>query len=114
MELQSKHYEGWNLRQEYSKCSKENCTICKNSDGHGPYWYAYKRIDTKLVRKYLGKTIPDNINEKLNISADIKKKANKQSIVLPEGKYELIKVVAEVKENGKKKTVVLFDDSMQK
>lgn len=41
------------LVKERVKCGAD-CT-CNNGNGHGPYLYSYKRVDGKLVSKYVGK-----------------------------------------------------------
>lgn len=42
---------------EKVRCGKEACK-CAGEQGelHGPYWYAYWRVDGKLKSKYIGKT----------------------------------------------------------
>jgi hypothetical protein len=67
MELENKYYRGWNIKQEYTKCKKPNCTVCSEGIGHGLYWYAYKRISGKLKRKYLGKDIPGDLDKILGL-----------------------------------------------
>ncbi len=43
-------------RQEYIRCNKERCKRCADGgQGHGPYWYAYRREDGKLRKRYIGK-----------------------------------------------------------
>ncbi len=46
-------------RQELTRCNNERCKKCRESLGHGPYWYAYWREGPKVRKKYLGKTRPD-------------------------------------------------------
>ncbi len=43
-------------RQEWTRCNNERCKKCKDSKGHGPYWYAYWREDEKVKKKYVGKS----------------------------------------------------------
>ncbi len=41
------------------RCGRPACRICRESAGHGPYWYAYWRgSDRKLHGTYIGKTLP--------------------------------------------------------
>ncbi len=43
-------------RQEYIRCNRERCKRCADGgQGHGPYWYAYRREDGKLRKRYIGK-----------------------------------------------------------
>ena len=55
-----KRYEGVaenaNIREEFIKCGKENCTDCP----HGPYYYAYWKDSAmnKLKKKYIGQFDP--------------------------------------------------------
>jgi hypothetical protein len=46
--------------QEYIKCGKSNCHTCSDSQGHGPYWYAYHYSPTlkRRIKKYIGKELP--------------------------------------------------------
>lgn len=43
---------------QYRKCGKASCSTCRNSQGHGPYWYAYWREGSRLRSGYVGKTHP--------------------------------------------------------
>jgi hypothetical protein len=41
-------------------CGKANCTRCP----HGPYWYMAIKLRTgKVVNKYVGKSLPEGIEE---------------------------------------------------
>jgi hypothetical protein len=44
-------------RQESVRCGKNGCTRCP----HGPYWYAYWREDGRLRSRYIGKTLPQDV-----------------------------------------------------
>lgn len=44
---------------QYRKCGKDSCRTCRSRQGHGPYWYAYWREDTRLCSGYIGKVHPD-------------------------------------------------------
>ena len=50
--------EGWTYYQEPRKCGKENCSTCAEGAGH-VYWW--KR--TKQTRTYIGKDLPDAIEQ---------------------------------------------------
>ena len=43
---------------QYRKCGKTSCSTCRNSQGHGPYWYAYWREGSRLRSGYVGKVHP--------------------------------------------------------
>ncbi|HLZ55866.1 MAG TPA: hypothetical protein VKR06_02870 [Ktedonosporobacter sp.] len=43
---------------QYRKCGKASCSTCRNTQGHGPYWYAYWRTGAKLISGYVGKSNP--------------------------------------------------------
>ena len=43
---------------QYRKCGKSSCSTCRNSQGHGPYWYAYWREGSRLRSGYIGKVLP--------------------------------------------------------
>jgi hypothetical protein len=50
----------WTYRQEYIRCGKPACKRCApGADGHGPYWYAYRRSrkNGRMEKRYLGKTL---------------------------------------------------------
>lgn len=51
------------LRLERVKCGKDRCKKCAEGPAHGPYWYLYFRRDGKLISKYVGKMIPDELRE---------------------------------------------------
>lgn len=44
-------------REQQVRCGKQGCTRCP----HGPYWYAYWREDGRLRSRYIGRTLPDEI-----------------------------------------------------
>lgn len=43
---------------QYRKCGKASCSTCRKGQGHGPYWYAYWRVGTRLRSGYVGKIHP--------------------------------------------------------
>ncbi len=43
---------------QYRKCGKASCSTCRKGQGHGPYWYAYWRVGTRLRSGYIGKIHP--------------------------------------------------------
>jgi hypothetical protein len=45
-------------RQEYTRCGRPHCKHCVKGPGHGPYWYAYRRENGKLRKRYVGKERP--------------------------------------------------------
>ena len=44
--------------QQVSFCGKSTCKRCRDGIGHGPYWYAYKTINGRTRRTYIGKNLP--------------------------------------------------------
>lgn len=44
--------------QQVSYCGKPHCRKCREGTGHGPYWYAYKTVDGRTTRTYVGKHLP--------------------------------------------------------
>ncbi len=54
---------------QYRKCGKQSCSTCRNTQGHGPYWYAYWREGSRLKSGYVGKVSPDT--KKLRQTADV-------------------------------------------
>ena len=46
---------------QYRKCGKSSCRTCRQSQGHGPYWYAYWREGSRLRSGYIGKVPPDGV-----------------------------------------------------
>ena len=47
------------FRQEMVRCGKDGCTRCP----HGPYWYAYWREDGRTRSRYVGKTLPGDVDD---------------------------------------------------
>jgi hypothetical protein len=47
---------------QYRKCGKPSCSTCRSSQGHGPYWYAYWREDSRLRSAYIGKVRPASLD----------------------------------------------------
>ena len=48
-------------RQQFTRCGKQRCRKCRESDGHGPYWYAYWSEKGRTVSKYIGVSLPPEI-----------------------------------------------------
>lgn len=40
---------------EAVRCGKETCKKCP----HGPYWYSYQRVGSRVVSDYIGKRLPN-------------------------------------------------------
>ncbi|GHO81315.1 hypothetical protein KSD_90860 [Ktedonobacter sp. SOSP1-85] len=51
--------------QQVSYCGKPRCRKCREGTGHGPYWYAYKTVDGRTTRTYIGKNLPPEIQAQL-------------------------------------------------
>jgi DNA-binding SARP family transcriptional activator len=47
--------------QQISFCGKPRCHKCNTGIGHGPYWYAYKTVNGRTTRTYIGKTLPPDV-----------------------------------------------------
>lgn len=47
--------------QQVSYCGKPRCRKCQEGVGHGPYWYAYKTVNGRTSRIYIGKRLPPGI-----------------------------------------------------
>lgn len=45
---------------QFRKCGKASCSTCRNTQGHGPYWYAYWREGSRLKSGYVGKPSPND------------------------------------------------------
>ena len=50
--------EGVTYYQEYRKCGKANCRVCRNGRGHGPYWYSRDLLGR---RRYVGRLLPEGV-----------------------------------------------------
>ena len=60
------------ITSKYVKCGKKNCKCSKGEKfGHGPYFYLRLEPDYKY-KKYLGKKIPDSIEERVEVGRTIK------------------------------------------
>lgn len=58
--LKSFRVGGYEYRLKETNCGKANCAKCP----HGPYWYMHMKLRTgKTVIKYVGKTLPQGIEE---------------------------------------------------
>ncbi len=53
------HVPGITLRHETVQCGKPGCTRCP----HGPYWYAYWREGNRTRKRYIGKRLPDDLDQ---------------------------------------------------
>jgi predicted ATPase/DNA-binding SARP family transcriptional activator len=51
--------------QQVSYCGKPRCRRCREGIGHGPYWYAYRVVNGRTVRTYIGKELPPEIRATL-------------------------------------------------
>ena len=60
------------ISAKYISCGKKNCRCAKGKEHfHGPYFYLRKEPDYKY-KEYLGKRIPKEIQEKVEIGKKIK------------------------------------------
>ncbi len=57
--------------QQMSFCGKPQCHKCRDGKGHGPYWYAYRTVDGKTTRTYVGKHLPADVHASLQASARV-------------------------------------------
>lgn len=51
--------------QQVSYCGKPRCRKCREGTGHGPYWYAYKTVDGRTTRTYVGKYLPPEVEAEM-------------------------------------------------
>ncbi len=56
--------------QQIAFCGKSRCRKCREGIGHGPYWYAYKTVNGRTTRTYIGKTLPPHIQPRANKAED--------------------------------------------
>jgi hypothetical protein len=47
--------DGWTYVREYRRCGRV-CETCAKGPGHGPYWYAKRKINGRVKSRYIGKT----------------------------------------------------------
>ncbi len=47
---------GWTYQLESVRCGKEGCH-CNEGQGHGPYWYGYRKEGGRTTSKYIGKDL---------------------------------------------------------
>ncbi len=57
-------FDNKTYRLESVRCGKEKCK-CARGKLHGPYWYSYARVKDKVASQYIGKSLPKNIETKL-------------------------------------------------
>ncbi len=55
--------------QQVSYCGKPRCRKCQEGIGHGPYWYAYKTVNGRTTRMYVGKRLPPSVQASLHATA---------------------------------------------
>lgn len=48
-------------RQKYTRCGKKQCSICREGEGHGPYWYAYWTEHGRTISRYMGINPPTEL-----------------------------------------------------
>jgi len=46
----------WTYQLEAVRCGKEECH-CNEGQGHGPYWYGYRKEGGRTISKYIGKDL---------------------------------------------------------
>lgn len=49
-----RHIQGVTYQLERVKCGKEGCK-CTDAPIHGPYWYAYWRVNDRQKTRYIGR-----------------------------------------------------------
>ncbi len=66
------------VSEKYIRCGKKNCKCQRSSkSNHGPYFYLRLEPQYKF-NKYLGKKIPGNIQERIDIGVAIKELERKR------------------------------------
>ena len=65
--------DGWLYRQEFTRCNKPGCKRCERGPGHGPYWYKFRREEGRLVKKYVGKTLPRYVEDESAVQKALQK-----------------------------------------
>lgn len=59
--IEQRHYEGKIYQLEKRRCNKAGCRCMTGAVaevGHGPYWYAYWKVQKKVRSQYVGKRPP--------------------------------------------------------
>lgn len=46
--------EGMCLQLELIRCGSPRCRQCPNGPSHGPYWYAYRKVERRTLSVYIG------------------------------------------------------------
>src|SRR5260370_13636880 len=49
-------------RSEKVFCGKPRCHKCQQGIGHGPYWYAYRTVNGKRKKSYVGLHLPEGVH----------------------------------------------------
>jgi transcriptional regulator CtsR len=62
--VKERTFDNKTYRLESIRCGKEICK-CTRGKLHGPYWYSYTRVIDKVTSKYIGKSLPKDIEKKL-------------------------------------------------
>jgi DNA-binding transcriptional ArsR family regulator len=45
------------------RCGRASCRVCRDGEGHGPYWYALRRDEQGVLHsRYVGKTPPRGVS----------------------------------------------------
>lgn len=60
-ERQVIYLPGYKFYQEFRSCNKDACSSCRNGPGHGPYWFRRDQLTGQV--KYIGKELPDDVNQ---------------------------------------------------
>ena len=51
-------------QQEMVRCGKTSCRKCRTTGAaHGPYWYAYWSEGGKTKKRYIGKQLPEQVEQ---------------------------------------------------
>src|SRR5579884_1647592 len=74
--------------QQVSYCGKPRCHRCSEGIGHGPYWYAYRVVNGRTVRSYIGKELPPEIRAEL----ESEQEAASASMKLPALEEAMIRI----------------------
>ncbi len=50
---------GATYRQQFIKCGKPRCRVCRGGAAHGPYWYVERRDESgkKVSTRYVGRSL---------------------------------------------------------
>src|SRR5258708_29369610 len=99
-------------RSEKVFCGKPRCHKCQQGIGHGPYWYAYRTVNGKRKKSYVGLHLPEGVHVAPKAPSHTHiGRVNQSSFVGRDAERSLLSAILLKAERGESALLILTGDA---